>query len=192
MAERADAVPAAAENGSAERDHTRAQTTARKRPESGVRLALATSACIVVALAGLLGWLGFRTVQPLQAAQQRELFLQAGRQGALDLTSVNYAEVDADVRRILERSTGTFHDDFQTRSQPFVDVVKRNQSKRQGSIIEAGLQSVTGDSARVLVVVSVKTSNAGVDEPQPHSFRMRIDVQKMPGGVKVSNVEFMP
>lgn len=192
MAARADPASAAAENGAADQGGSETQSTDDKRVASGLPPALIVGTCIVIALGGLLGWLGYRAVQSHQTAQQNELFLQAGRQGALNLTTVGYTDIDADVRRILDGSTGTLHDDFQKRSQPFVDIVKREQSKTQGSIVEAGLQSVTGDSARVLVVVSMKTSNAGVEEPQPHSFRMRIDVQKTTDGIKVSNVEFIP
>lgn len=192
MTEGADAESALLDDGSAEPDKIKSQAAATQRPTIGVRWALIVSACAVVALSGLLGWFGYSLWQAHRAEQQRELFLRTGRQGALDLTTVNYAEVDADVRRILDGSIGTFHDNFQQRSQPYVDAVKRGQSKTQGAIVEAGLQSVTRDSARVLVVVTVKTSNAGVDEPHPRSYRMRIDVQKVTGGAKVSNVEFIP
>jgi Mce-associated membrane protein len=95
------------------------------------------------------------------------------------------------VARILDSATGTFHDDFQKRSQPFIQVVKQAQSKTEGTVTAAGLESVNGDSAQVLVAVSVKTTNAGAPEQQPHAWRMRIDVQKVNDGVKVSNVGFV-
>jgi Mce-associated membrane protein len=158
---------------------------------SATRLALAIGVIMVVGLAALTGWLGFRTYQSQQAAKQHSLFLEVGRQGALNLTTVSYTEADADVSRILESTTGTFHDDFQKRSQPFIEVVKQAQSKTEGTVTAAGLESVNGDSARVLVAVSVKTTNAGVPEQQPHAWRMRIDVQKVNDEVKVSNVSFV-
>lgn len=192
MTEGADADSTLPDDRSTEPDETKSEAAATQRPTIAVRLALIVSACIVVALSGLLGWFGYSLLQAHRAEQQQELFLRTGRQGALNLTTVNYAEVDADVRRILDGSIGTFHDNFQQRSQPYIDAVKRGQSKTQGAIVEAGLQSVSRDSARVLVVVTVKTSNAGVDEPHPRSYRMRIDVQKVTGGAKVSNAEFIP
>jgi Mce-associated membrane protein len=158
---------------------------------SGTPLALAIGAIMVVGLAALTGWLGFRTYQSQQAEAQRNLFLEVGRQGALNLTTINYTEAEADVARILDSATGTFHDDFQKRSQPFIDVVKQAQSKTEGTVTAAGLESVNGDSAQVLVAVSVKTTNAGAPEQQPHAWRMRVDVQKVNDGVKVSNVGFV-
>ncbi len=158
---------------------------------SGTPLALAIGVIMVVGLAALTGWLGFRTYQSQQAEAQRSLFLDVGRQGALNLTTISYTEAEADVARILDSATGTFHDDFQKRSQPFIEVVKQAQSKTEGTVTAAGLESVNGDSAQVLVAVSVKTTNAGAPEQQPHAWRMRIDVQKVNDGVKVSNVGFV-
>jgi Mce-associated membrane protein len=158
---------------------------------SGTPLALAIGVIVVVGLAALTGWLGFRTYQSQEADAQRSLFLEVGRQGALNLTTINYTQAEADVARILDSATGTFHDDFQKRSQPFIEVVKQAQSKTEGTVTAAGLESVNGDSAQVLVAVSVKTTNAGAPEQQPPAWRMRIDVQKVNDGVKVSNVGFV-
>jgi Mce-associated membrane protein len=161
---------------------------------SHLRLAMLVGLVLVVALAGLTGWLGFRTYQSRQADEQRKLFLEVGRQGALNLTTIDWQEADKDVQRILDSATGTFYDDFQKRSQPFVEVVKQAQSKSVGSIAEAGLEqnSVTDNGAQVLVAVTVKTSNAGAPDQQPRAWRMRISVQKVGDEAKVSNVEFVP
>ncbi|MBB5168322.1 mammalian cell entry protein [Mycobacterium sp. AZCC_0083] len=147
---------------------------------------------IVAVLGGLAGYLGYRGHQMQATAHQREVFLSVGRQAAINLTTISYTEAEADVARILDSATGTFHDDFQQRSQPFIDVVKRAQSTSQGSVTAAGLASVDGDRAQVIVAVSVKTANAGVPERQPRGWRMRLDVEKVGDTAKVSDVQFVP
>jgi Mce-associated membrane protein len=161
---------------------------------SHLRLATIVGLVVVLSLAGLTGWLGFRAYQSHQADEQRKLFLQVGRQGALNLTTIDFQHADEDVKRILDSATGTFYDDFQKRAQPFVEVVKQAQSKSVGTIAEAGLEpdSITDDGAQVLVAVQVKTSNAGAPEQAPRAWRMRISVQKVGDEAKVSNVEFVP
>jgi Mce-associated membrane protein len=156
------------------------------------RSALIAAVVIVAALAGLVGWLSFRAYGSHQAEHQRRMYLQVGRQGALDLTTIDYTHVDADVARILNDSTGAFHDDFQQRAQPFIDVVRKAQSSSVGTIAEAGLESATGQEAQVFVAVQVTTSIAGAPEPQPRGWRMRINVQKIGDNVKISNVAFVP
>ncbi|AFM18731.1 hypothetical protein Mycch_4008 [Mycolicibacterium chubuense NBB4] len=163
-----------------------------RAPISHVKLALIAGLVAVVALAGLAGWLGFRTYQSHRAEQERNLFLQVGRQGALNLTTIDWEHADADVQRILDSATGTFYDDFQQRAQPFMEVVKQAKSKSVGTIAEAGLESYGDNEARVLVAVNVKTSNAGAPEQQPRAWRMRISVEKIGDEAKVSNVEFVP
>lgn len=159
---------------------------------SPVRLASVVGLVTVLALAGVGGWLGVRAYHCHQDDKQRNLFLQAGRQGALNLTTIDYQHVDADIRRILNLATGAFYDDFSKRAQPFVDVVKQAQSKSVGTVTEAGLESVTGNDAQILVAVAVKTSNAGAPEQNPRAWRMRIAVTKLGPEAKVSNVQFVP
>jgi Mce-associated membrane protein len=159
---------------------------------SPVRPALIVGIVTVVMLAGLSGWLGMRAYQSHQVQQQRALFLQVGRQGAINLTTIDFQHADADVRRILDTASGPFHDDFVQRAQPFVDVVKRVQSKSVGTVTAAGLESESPTQAQVLVAVSVTTSMPGSPEERPRAWRMRITVEKLGEDTKVSNVEFVP
>ena len=161
------------------------------KPMSPVRLATLSGVVAVVASTALAGWLGFREYQARQAQRQCELLMQVGRQGALNLTTIDWQHADADVQRILDSATGTFYDDFSKRSKPFVEVVKKAQSKSVGTITEAGLESQSGDEAQVLVAVSVRTSNLGAAEEEPRHWRMRISVKKVGDEAKVSNVAFV-
>lgn len=167
-------------------------TAPTKTPMSHVSLALIAGLVGVLALTGLVGWLGYRTYESHRAEEQRNVFLQVGRQGALNLTTISWESAEADVQRILDSATGTFYDDFQQRAQPFVQVVKQAQSKSVGTIAEAGLESAGDDQAQVLVAVTVQTTNAGAPEQQPRAWRMRISVQDIDGDAKVSDVEFVP
>ncbi|BBX66050.1 Mce associated membrane protein [Mycobacterium saskatchewanense] len=153
---------------------------------------LVIGAVIVLALTGLVGWVGLRAHQAHQAQERRALFLQAAREGALNLTTMDFREADADVQRILNGATGSLYDSFAKRSQPFVEVLMRTQSKSVGTITEAGVESQSGDRAEVLVTVIVHTSNAVAAQPEPHAWRMRLSLQKVGGVPKVSNVEFVP
>ncbi|MFY9918548.1 MAG: Mce protein [Mycobacterium sp.] len=162
-----------------------------KRRMSHIRLATILGLVAVVALAGLCGWLGYRAYEARKAADERNLFLQVGRQAALNLTTIDFEHADEDVQRVLDSSTGTFYDDFQARAQPFKEVVKQAKSKSVGTVAEAGVESETEDGAEVLVAVTVKTSNAGAAEQEPRAWRMRITVQKVGDEAKVANVRFV-
>ncbi len=171
-------------------EHPAAVTAAR--PVSSVRSATLVSILMLVALVGVVGWLTYRSHLSDRDAEHRDLFLQVGKQAALNLTTINWQEADSDIQRILDGATGPFHDDFAKRSQPFISVVEQAKSKSVGTITAAGLESVTPDAAQVLVAVSVKTSTADGPEQDPRAWRMRISVQKVGDQAKVSKVEFVP
>ncbi|KZS67209.1 mammalian cell entry protein [Mycobacterium ostraviense] len=147
---------------------------------------------VVLALATLVAFLGFRVHQSQQTEQRSRLFLQAGRQGALNLTTIDFHQANADVQRILDGATGQLYDNFAKRSQPYIDVVVRTQSKSVGTVTEAALESPSGDHAQVLVAVTVKTSNIYAPQEESRSWRMRLWVQRVGAQAKVSNVEFVP
>ena len=157
-----------------------------------VRLAIAVGVAFALVMTGLCGWLGYRAYEAKQQTQLRQLLLQVGRQGAVNLTTIDYEHADADVKRILDSATGQFYDEFSGRSGPFIEVLKRTQSKSVGTITRAGLESGTGQEGQVLAAVSVKTSNKGAMDDQPRYWRMRLTVTKSGGDTKVSKVEFVP
>lgn len=156
------------------------------------KLALVIGLTMAAALAALIGFLGLQAHRAQQSEDLRELYLQTGRQGALNLTTIDWHHADADVQRILGMATGTFYDDFSQRSQPFVDVVKKVQSVSTGTVTVSGLESATDTDAQVLVAVNVHTTTNEAPEPSSRSWRMRLSIQKVGNDAKVSNVEFVP
>jgi Mce-associated membrane protein len=157
-----------------------------------IRLGATFGIATVVALTALAGWFGHRAYEAHRAQQQRELFLEVGRQGAVNLTTIDWQHADADAQRILNASTGRFHDDFAVRSKSFVDVVKQAKSTSVGTVTEAGVESESTDQAQLLVAVTVQETNAGAAQQQPRGWRMRVTVQKVGNDVKVANVGFVP
>lgn len=195
---RSDTVPHDAGSEDANRQEPgapdeRAHAHRKSGRRSPTRLAITAGVGMTLAITGLAGWMGYDASRHQTVESTRHMYVEVARQGAVNLTTVSYTEVDKDVQRILDSSTGIFHDDFQHRSQPFIDVVKQVRSASTGTVTEAGLESEDGDHAQVLVAVEVKTATNGNPPPQqPRSWRMRITVQKVDGGAKVSNVQFVP
>ena len=183
--------PATDVHDGAQHRRMRPRWLSRPRPTPATA-ALAIAGVALVALAGVGIWLEHTRGQQRDAQAQQALFLQVARQGALNLTTIDWQHADADVARILSSATGQFYDDFSKRSQPFVDVVKQAQSKSVGVITEAGLESESPVDADVLVAVTVTTTNIGAPEQDPRRWRMRVTVQKTGNEAKVSNVVFVP
>jgi len=153
------------------------------RPALGVGL---------VVLTGGTGWAWWADSQARREEATRAQMVSAGRDGVLALTTIDHNDVDRDVQRILDSSTGAFRDDFARRGDSLKAAARTARSTSVGTVREAGLESVDGDSAQVLVALTVMTSNRGAAERQPKSWRTRVTVTKTDGGFKVAGVEFVP
>jgi len=186
MAEEADRADRVEE---ADQVHEAGQPDDGPRP---ARRVLIAGLAVLAVLVGLNGVLGYRDYQSRHADQVRSEMVEAARQGAINLTTIDHEHVDDDVQRILDSSTGSFRDDFAARAKPFSEAARRAQSKSVGTVTEAGLESVGGDEGRVLVAMTVMTSNRGVPEQQPQGWRMRVTVIRVDDESKVSKVEFVP
>ena len=148
---------------------------------------------LVLVFGGLCGWLGYRVHRERSAEQSRSLFLEAGKQGAVNLTTIDYQRAAADVQRILDSATGTFRDEFAGRSDSLVNVVEQAQSTSTGTVTAAGVESMNADAAQVLVALSVTTTNLGAPVQQPPRYwRMRLTVTRVGDEAKISKVDFVP
>ena len=65
-------------------------------------------------------------------------------------------------------------------------------SEQAVDIVFTGKQTIDGDTAQVLVALTVMTSNRGAPERQPKSWRTRVTVTRTGDGFKVAGVEFVP
>lgn len=144
-----------------------------------------------VALAAVGGWLGYEIVHHREVERRQDAFVEAARQGAVNLTTIDHRTVDTDIQRVLDTSTGAFHDDFRKRSGPFAEVVRRAQSTSEGTVTEDALIDSEDDRAEVLVLVSVRMSTPGAAEQDPQVWRMKVAVEQADGTPKISDVQFV-
>ncbi|MFV8050129.1 Mce protein [Mycobacterium sp. 48b] len=185
------AEPEATEREAEEVEETAEAAVPKRRGFLRGPTAVLVGAVLVVALAALTGWLGYNFYQVHQEQQLRTMFVDTARQGATNLTSIDWEHAEDDIQRVLDSSTGKFYDDFEKRSKSFLEVVKQIKSKSVGTVTSSGLESYTHDKADVLVSVTVRSTNAGVPEQAPQVWRMVLTVQNIEGKAKVSNVEFI-
>ncbi len=159
-----------------------------RSPAQVERIALVIGMFAGVALAALVGWLGFRTYEAQSREAQRDLFVRTAQDVAINLSTVDYQHADADAQRIADSATGGFADSFAHRRQAYIDDATRTRLQLLGTVTDAGLESQNGDQGRVLVAVTVKSADPA---HEPRFLRMRLTVQKMGDVAKVSDVAFV-
>jgi Mce-associated membrane protein len=157
-------------------------------PAQVERIALVIGLVAGVLLAGLVGWLGFRTHEAHTGETQRNLFVQTAQDVAVTLSTTDYQHADANAQRIADAATGRFADIFAHHRQAYIDTATRTRSRLLGTVTDAGVESQRGDQGRVLVAVTVKSADPA---QEPQFLRMRLTVQKMGDVAKVSDVAFV-
>jgi len=130
--------------------------------------------------------------QPSTAAPQWQPYVDYAKQFAVFLTSLSPQTADSDIQHILDGSTGTFHDDFARNSSGFKLTIVNSNVTTQGTVNSAGLESIGGSTAHVLVAVTSKVTNSAGAEQDPRRWRLRVQVERIGGAHTVSNVEFVP
>lgn len=119
-------------------------------------------------------------------------FSAAARQGVVALTSLDFNRAKDDVQRVLDNSTGAFREDFQSRAEDFTKVVEQSQVTTAGRVTATAVESMTDDSAVVLVAATSQITNSAGAKQEPRIWRLSVTVTRVDGQLKMSKVEFVP
>jgi Mce-associated membrane protein len=163
-------------------------------PQRRVNVSLALSVAAVVGIVGFLGASGWMFWQHRKVVEKREhaaAYVATARQGVINLTSLDYNKAKENVQRVLDTATGEFKDDFQKRAADFESVVKDSKVVTEGSVAATAVESMTNDSAVVLVLANESVTNIAGAKDQPRTFRFRVSVVHVGDDLKLSKVEFV-
>jgi Mce-associated membrane protein len=129
-----------------------------------------------------------------QAAEQqrRAEFAAAGRQSVVTLMSLDFNKAKDDVQRIIDNSTGQFRDDFKNQAEDFVKVAQDSKVITEVTVNATGVESMTDDTAKVLVSAASRVTNNAGAKQEPRTWRLLVNLQRDGGQIKMAKVEFVP
>jgi Mce-associated membrane protein len=129
-----------------------------------------------------------------QAAEQQRSaeYAAAARQSVVTLMSLDFNKAKEDVQRIVDNSTGQFRDDFKNQADDFIKVAQDSKVITEVTVNATAVESMTNDSAVVLVSASSRVTNAAGAKQEPRSWRLSVNLQRDGGQIKMSKVEFVP
>jgi Mce-associated membrane protein len=159
-------------------------TAPRGRARVG-SLVLPARVLLVGVLLAALVVAGMLLVRHRQATAQQALrddVLAAARQEAVNFTTLDYRQLDRDLGRVLDGAGGSFKQQFQQQSDQLRQLVTANKAVSVGQVLDAGLVSLDGDSARVLVVADSRVTNTGAPDGQLRRYRMQLDLVRSADG----------
>ena len=156
------------------------------------RIMLAAAMVLAAALVAVATLLLLRLNDANAAEDSREAALQVARQVAVDLTTVSKDTAQQDVNRLMDMATGSFKDQFAQQADVFRKVVQQAAVTSKGTVAEAGVSGVDGDTVTVLAAVSATVQNADAPSGEQRQYRMKIQLQHDGDRWLVSDLEFVP
>ncbi|MEV0709511.1 hypothetical protein [Nocardia aurea] len=156
-----------------------------------VAVVTAAVALVVVALAAS-GFFVWNHHTASEEHRRTAEFSAAARQGVVALTTLDFNRAAEDVQRVLDNSTGSFREDFSSRADDFTNVIRQSQVATEGTVNGVAVESMTDDTAVVLVAATSRVTNSAGAEQEPRAWRLSVTVTRVDGQIKMSKVEFVP
>lgn len=145
-----------------------------------------------VALLALSGYMIWNHRQAEKLQQQSAEYAAAARQSVVTLMSLDFNQAQEDVQRIIDSSTGQFRDDFEQQAADFVSVAQDSKVVTDVTVNSTAVESMTEDSAVVLIAASSRVTNASGADQEPRTWRLSVGMQREDGQIKMAKVEFVP
>ncbi|GAA4880090.1 hypothetical protein [Saccharopolyspora cebuensis] len=135
-------------------------------------------AVVLLALLGAVGLLGFQVRQAQVAEGQRGAVLGAARRYAVDLSSYDHTALERNFQKVSANASGRFAEQYERISTALTELIRQQQAKSEGFVLEAGLVEMTGERAVVALFVDQKITNLNSPEPRIDRTRMRMTLQR--------------
>jgi Mce-associated membrane protein len=123
-----------------------------------------------------------------RASADQASVLAAGKTYAINLSSYNYKNLDANFKTVTAHSTGSFAKQYKTVSGNLTTLISKYKATSTATVIGEAVQSLKGNEAVLLLFVDQKISNTSTKSPQTDSSRMRMTLVRSHGQWLLDNV----
>jgi Mce-associated membrane protein len=171
----------------------RSVSTAARLRRPG-RKAWAVGAAIVL-ICACLAVSGYVVQYHRRATDERDRaaeFAAAARQGITALMSIESDKARDGVQRIIDDSTGPFKTGVLLGKDDLVKAVEDSKVSTRVAVKAVAVESMTGDSAVVLVATRAEVANPDKNKPPPRSWRVVMTIQRDGGKLKIAKAESLP
>ncbi|GAA1623339.1 hypothetical protein GCM10009733_020020 [Nonomuraea maheshkhaliensis] len=153
------------------------------------RILIAALSGILAALVGTGVWIAAQARDEQGRAGDKQAVLLAAGVHAKNLVSLDYRTVAADLRRIVDTSTGPARAEYTATAAKLESTTVENKVVQHGVLRATGLVSMTATTAKALVVADVEIRwDGSKSAPQDRFYRWRMDLSKVGGLWLVSKV----
>lgn len=166
----------------------------RWRPHRPGRKALIAAVAALIGCAALAGsgsllWQHHRVEQRNQRAAE---FEATARDAVVAMMSIDPKKARADMQRFADATTGQFKVGVLMGGDDMIQAIEQSNANIKAAVQAVGVQSMTEDSAVVLVAARSELVKPDQPTPEIRNWRLVVDVATDAGKFKVSKIEFVP
>jgi len=131
----------------------------RVRPPSRKTVEIGAAAALISASLGATGFMVWQHVSLMHEHKRAAEFTEAARRGVEMMMSIDPEHARENVQRVIDNSTGTFQSQLRVSSTYLVDDAEKAKITTKATVQDAAVESLTDNSAVVLVVAQSDTTN---------------------------------
>ncbi len=173
---------------------TKSSRSRRRRLRGPRRKTVAVGAAIVLGCASL-GASGYMVWQHYAVMHKRQLaaeFAAAARVGVTTLMSMDAQHAKEDIQRLIDACTGQLKSQLEATSSMMAKKAEDSKVSSKGTVEAVAVESVTDNSAVVLVAAKSDVTNADNTKRPPAIWRLSVSLDRDGGQLKMSKVDFLP
>jgi Mce-associated membrane protein len=155
--------------------------------------AVAVGAAIVLICAslGASGYMVWHHHTVLREQHRAAEFSAVARQSVVTLMSVDANKATEYVQRVIDNSTGKFKEDMQATADDLTKAIGQSKVSTRVNVDRVAVQSMTDDSAVVLVAAKSDLTSPDSAKQGRQSWRISITLERDGDRIKISKVEFV-
>jgi Mce-associated membrane protein len=157
----------------------------RKWVAAGTAIVLVTAS---LAVAGYLEWQHLTLIHRQQRATE---FAAAARQGVETLMSIDPDHAKENIQRTIDDTTGRLKSQLEVTATYLVKNARDAKVITKATVEDAAVESMTDNSAVVLVVAKSDTTNPDKTKRPPAWWRLSVDINRDGDQLKMSEVDFV-
>jgi Mce-associated membrane protein len=152
---------------------------------------VAVLSAVAVLLAVAVGLLTWQIHGQSAVASQRTAVLTAARQEALDLTTLSKTTGASDFQAVVSGAAGNLKQELADGRGDFLKALSSDAVTSVGQVLDAGIVTMNGASATVLLNVSSSVTNKQAGKPETRLYHWKAALVDSGGQWLVTNLEFV-
>lgn len=139
----------------------------------------------------LAGWMGLKVRSDNRLDDARREAVAVAQTYAVNLTTYDYAKLDADFARVLDASTGGFRTEYTAASESLRTLIAKFKATATGKVLSTAVLSISTGRAELLLFVDQTVNNSNTEAPRIDRTRMRMGLEKQDGRWLISSLDLV-